>query len=79
MFSFVKFTLLQETLYKTIVEMSMPCYNLVVKSIQNKMDFLKLNSRTARDTFSGKCRHDMSAPRDANTMSVSNKARGQEL
>ena len=40
---------------------------------------LKLNSRTARDTFSGKCRHDMSAPRDANTMSVSSKARGQEL
>ena len=57
----------------------MPCYNLVVKSIQNKMDFLKPNSRTARDTFSGKCRHDMSAPRDANTMSVSNKARDQEL
>ena len=42
MFSFVKFTLLQETLYKTIAEMSMPCYNLVVKSIQNKMDFLKI-------------------------------------
>ena len=57
----------------------MACYNLVVKSTWFTVDFLKLNSRTARDTFSGKWRHDMSAPRDANTMSVSNKAGGQEL